>query len=161
VPTPCNKDTLAVCVQITVNGQNTNILNLYYPDGCTGRSDWLTGLSADKDWVIVGDFNSHHPLWGGTGTQARGGGAVLAENILNSDLYLLNDGSPTRLPDRNDHNPSAIDKSDLPNSGSPHPLGGSTGRAGFGPPPYINPCRVRDSTSPRAGQNTEIQLCQS
>jgi hypothetical protein len=122
----------------------------------------LTGLSADTDWVIVGNFNSHHPFWGGTGTQARGGGAVLAENILNSDLYLLNDGSPTRLPERNDHNPSAIDLSLISPTLAPLTLwGGSTGRAGFGPSPYINPCRVRDSTSPRAGQNTQIQLRQS
>jgi hypothetical protein len=28
---------------------------------------------------------------------------------MNADLFILNDGSPTRLPDRNDHNPSAID----------------------------------------------------
>ena len=88
-----------------------NVVNVYYPDGCTGRTDWLTTLSADIDWVVTGDFNAHHAMWGGTGTEARGGGAVLAENIENSNLVLLNDGSSTRLPDRADHAPSAIDLS--------------------------------------------------
>jgi hypothetical protein len=50
VPTPCNKDTLAVCVQIIINNRKTNILNVYYPVGCTGRSDWLTKLSPEADW---------------------------------------------------------------------------------------------------------------
>ena len=46
--------------------------------------------------VVAGDFNAHHPLWGTpahrppcqTGTQ-------LADAILQSDMVIINDGSPT------------------------------------------------------------------
>ena len=83
VQPPCHKDTLAVCVQITLKSRKTHVLNIYYPEGCSGRTEWITGLSADVDFIIVGDFNAHHALWGGTGTVSRGGGPALGvEGLL-------------------------------------------------------------------------------
>ena len=111
VKAPCGNDTLAVCVRIGTKSRNLNILNIYYPDWCAGRTDWMTALETDTDWVVGGDFNAHHAMWGGAGTAPRGGGPPLAENISNSDLFLLNDGSHTRFPDRAEHAPSAIDLS--------------------------------------------------
>ena len=120
VRAPCSDDTLAVCVQISTTSRSINIVNIYYPDGCSGKTDWLVSLDTSVDWVVVGDFNAHHALWGGTGTEARGGGAGLAENIVNANLFLLNDGSPTRLPDRAEHTATAIDLSLVSPTLAPH-----------------------------------------
>ena len=61
---------------------------------------------------MVGDFNARHPLWdnlcepGGAGQKS-----FVADQIINTDLCLLNTGVHTRIPDRADHQPTAIDLS--------------------------------------------------
>jgi ribonuclease HI len=88
-----------------------NILSIYMPEGPKNdNSDWLK--SADfliKKWIILGDFNAHAPFWdSGCKTVSCN---RFVENILDSRLYLLNDGRITRVPDVANHKPSAIDLS--------------------------------------------------
>jgi hypothetical protein len=58
---------------------------------------------------VVGDFNAHHSCWEGRGSAPTGGGQLLADHLLESNLCLLNDGSITRMPDQANHRPTAID----------------------------------------------------
>ncbi|KAL8617914.1 hypothetical protein ACOMHN_026491 [Nucella lapillus] len=59
--------------------------------------------------VVLGDFNAHHQWWGGAEARTDTAGRQLADKFFNSNLCLLNDGSFTRVPDREDHNPTTID----------------------------------------------------
>ena len=45
--------------------------------------------------IFCGDFNSHNPLWGSKNINRNG--KNVEHFILNNNLYLLNDGSPTRI----------------------------------------------------------------
>lgn len=47
--------------------------------------------STSSPWIITGDFNAHHPLWGSTRTNSRG--QTLVSFASDHDLCLLNDGS--------------------------------------------------------------------
>ncbi|KAL8608701.1 hypothetical protein ACOMHN_002930 [Nucella lapillus] len=58
--------------------------------------------------VVLGDFNAHHQWWGGAEARTDTAGRQLADKFFNSNLCLLNDGSFTRVPDREDHNPTTI-----------------------------------------------------
>lgn len=110
--TPCGDNVLAVSLQFDIDHtKKYNLVNAYFPEGCAGKTEWLSQLNNDIEWIIVGDFNAHHALWGGSGTETRGGGASLAEQITNANLFLLNDSTPTRMPDRVEHAPTAIDLS--------------------------------------------------
>jgi len=64
--------------------------------------------SLPQNKVILGDFNAHHTLWGSLRVDGRGEQVVKLVN--DSDLILLNDGSPTRVDD-NTGNLSYIDLS--------------------------------------------------
>lgn len=46
-------------------------------------------------WIITGDFNAHHTIWGSSKVNATG--RRLASFFSNHDLLLLNDASPTFL----------------------------------------------------------------
>ena len=95
-------------------GKSIKILNLYIPQSPhRPDTEWLTSLEAlQEDWLVVGDFNARHPLWdnlcepGGAGQKS-----FVADHIINTDLCLLNTGVHTRIPDRADHQPTAIDLS--------------------------------------------------
>lgn len=45
--------------------------------------------------VITGDMNSWHPLWGSSSSNSRG--KILSKFITQSNLVILNDGSPTHF----------------------------------------------------------------
>lgn len=92
-------------------GKKINLVNVYYPKGCSKIEDsaWLTELNENAGhWMIVGDFNDHHNMWD---PYVKNKTSHLADNINNSLLQLLNDGSVTRIPDVHNHKPSAIDLS--------------------------------------------------
>ena len=88
-----------------------NILSVYYPKGPNAdNSDWIRNIpSSDKNWIILGDFNAHSPFWepGCSITTCK----RFVENIIDSKLVLMNDGSITRVPDISSHRPSSIDLS--------------------------------------------------
>ena len=89
-----------------------NAASLYLPKGpIDNNTDWLkqVGLlnSTKGKWIIGGDFNAHSPLWEKDckiTTSNR-----LVDNIIDSDLTILNNGKITRIPDIKDHRPTSID----------------------------------------------------
>ena len=48
-----------------------------------------------KPFIVMGDFNSHHTLWGCTNTNDKG--RIIEDFITKHDLVLLNDKSSTYL----------------------------------------------------------------
>lgn len=74
------------------------------------NTDWLLNLPKSKEeWIVCGDFNAHSPFWERdcqSVTNVR-----LVENIVDSSLLLLNDGSITRIPDISTHKATSIDLS--------------------------------------------------
>lgn len=117
---PCQKpgDFFGNACEVTLSNKETlTVVNVYFPRGCVKTEDthWLTTLPASK-CLVVGDFNAHHSMWGGAGTASSGGGQLLADHLIASDLCLLNDCSATRVPDHNRHKPTAIDISMISSS---------------------------------------------
>ncbi|KAL8625927.1 hypothetical protein ACOMHN_012519 [Nucella lapillus] len=93
----CRLTTCAVSIP-THRGKQTNLVNVYYPNGSNSEADveWLYNLETNQNsWVVAGDFNVSHKLWD-TG-QTKDSGDHLANTILNSRLVILNDGSFTRI----------------------------------------------------------------
>jgi hypothetical protein len=113
-PAPTNIPDLNSCAA-TVKFSDSlivNIMSVYLNKGPTDENvDWLRSFQNQKDkWIIGGDFNAHSPFWDkscvNTVTSNR-----LVENIVDSNLFLLNNGRITRIPDIAAHKPSAIDLS--------------------------------------------------
>ena len=48
-----------------------------------------------KPFILMGDFNSHHTLWGCLNTNDKG--RIIEEFVTNHDLVLLNNKSSTYL----------------------------------------------------------------
>ena len=104
-----NGSSCAIEVQNKI-GKKISICNVYYPKGCKNdTTKWLTTLDQTKQWYILGDFNAHHSLWNSRIKTDKD--HQLADDITESPLSLLNDGSMTRIPDNPDHCESAIDLS--------------------------------------------------
>ena len=92
------------------SGKKMYICNVYYPKGCKNdTTKWLSTLEQTKQWYVLGDFNAHHSLWNTKLKTDKNN--QLAEDITDSPLCLLNDGSMTRIPDNPEHSQSAIDLS--------------------------------------------------
>ena len=97
--------------EISLSNKDTlKVINVYFPKGCSKPEDtrWMTNLGSGN-WLVMGDFNAHHPMWEGPGSRTTGSGNLLADYIIQSDLCLLNNGAPTRFPDHNGQKPTAID----------------------------------------------------
>ena len=108
-------DIHACAVTIKFNDSTIiHVMSVYLPKGPNEQNtEWLRSISkSDKQkgkWLIGGDFNAHSPFWEKDSniiTSNR-----LVENIVDSDLILLNDGSITRIPDNSKHRATAIDLS--------------------------------------------------
>lgn len=107
------------------NGKKIGICNVYYPKGCKNdTTKWLTSLDQTRQWYVLGDFNAHHSLWDSRIKTDKN--TQLADDITESPLCLLNDGSITRIPDIIGHSETAIDLSlaspELAISSSWHPV---------------------------------------
>ena len=105
---PLNTNLQAIAVKISTPFACT-ICNVYLPN-----FDWelydLQHLvsSLPTPFLLVGDFNAHNPIWGSNHRDARG---HIIENLLdNSNIILLNTGTPTCLSARSGEL-SAIDLS--------------------------------------------------
>ena len=101
-----------ICDIELAQDKSLRIINTYFPEGCTqeNMTRWISDLQSENV-LLVGDFNSHHSLWGGSGIRTSRGGQWLFDNISESNLCLLNDGSFTRVPNHNGEQPSVIDLS--------------------------------------------------
>ncbi|MCB4763501.1 MAG: endonuclease/exonuclease/phosphatase family protein [Sulfurovum sp.] len=101
---PANGYTCAVRVRVKGNPDVT-IVNCYTPTPCASF-EWLSGLGGKGGCVVMGDFNVRDRCW------ERGwesSSPALTSQINDSCFAILNEGSSTRIPDRSDQRPSAID----------------------------------------------------
>ena len=101
---PANGYTCAVRVRVKGNPDVT-IVSCYTPTPCSSF-EWLSGLGGKGDCVVMGDFNVRDRC------RERGwesSSPVLTSQINDSCFVIINDGSSTRIPDREDQRPSAID----------------------------------------------------
>ena len=89
-----------------------NTLSVYLPKGPNDQNtEWLRTIQDFQrgKWIIAGDFNAHAPFWESNCQSVTSN--RLVENIVDSSLFLLNNGSFTRIPDVSRHRPTAIDLS--------------------------------------------------
>ena len=97
-------------VDLKIDDENLRIVNVYIPpaSSCstTGYNPSITHLLTNQDSLIVGDFNTHDPLWSSSLQDTRG--SHLSNEISNSTYGVLNTENPTRLPG-NSQQPSSPD----------------------------------------------------
>ena len=92
----------ALCLEVvSLLGVVWKVLNVYVPpESVTGvREDMLDCLrvnGSDENWLVCGDFNSHHRVWDPFVT-ANARGLQVMNWSEESELMLLNDGSATRV----------------------------------------------------------------
>ena len=97
----------AVAVRVTLHRPIT-ICSVYIPPEYPLKISHLTNLTKQlpKPFILLGDFNAHSPLWGDKSLDDKG--KVVEEFLLQNNICLFNDGSPT-FRNRATFNPSAID----------------------------------------------------
>ena len=90
---------------ITADSAKLNIINIYIPPPSCCPSGYRPNLdqllsSHDDDTLIVGDFNAHNSAWYSQteGDQATSRGTTIANLLNDSNLALLNENTPTRIP---------------------------------------------------------------
>ena len=86
----------AVAVSISLNKTFT-LCSVYLPPSSPIDIKKLDHLinQLPKPFIVMGDFNSHHTLWGCTNTNDKG--RIIEDFITKHDLVLLNDKSSTYL----------------------------------------------------------------
>ena len=96
-------------LKITDN-KHINLLSVYYPRGTNNLdSSWLKTMECKKNmWIVGGDFNCHSKLWD-KNSKKQTTDKCFSDNVIDSNLILLNNGNITRIPDALDHAPSALD----------------------------------------------------
>ena len=78
---------------------NININNLYIPPVTSCPADYtpsLTPFLVSRDSLVLGDINAHDNLWHSSIQDPRG--SILSDEISPSNLAVLNEDHPTRLP---------------------------------------------------------------
>ena len=110
-PVPKSCSSISSCA-IIIKFSSSLVLNLasvYLPRGPDStNTEWLKHFHDQRDnWIIGGDFNAHAPFWDKNCKNITSN--RLIENIIDSNLYLLNNGHVTRVPDIPTHKPAAID----------------------------------------------------
>ena len=86
----------AVAVQIDLNKRYT-ICSLYLPPNDLVQHEVIVDLinQLPQPFLLLGDMNSRHPLWGDVLANTRGN--LLASIIEGEDVGLLNTGEPTHF----------------------------------------------------------------
>ena len=93
-------------VRVRVQEQpDCTILSCYTPETCTSF-DWLKELGGNGRCLVTGDFNVRDSSWE---RNYESSSPTPTAQIDDSVFIVLNDGSFTRIPDRSDHRPSALD----------------------------------------------------
>ena len=89
----------AVAVRITLDNKCFTLCSLYIPPSDTLKLSQLDTLykQLPSPAILMGDFNSHNPLWGSSGTNLKG--HEVEKFILSHDLVIYNTKFPTRYDD--------------------------------------------------------------
>ena len=101
-PIIINTNLEIVACTVYFRNQKLNICNFYLPDHAQIVYNIITNLIdfIPEPRIILGDFNAKHPLWGSPDTDPRG--ILLSDCFMDKDLFVMNDGSPTRYDKRLD-----------------------------------------------------------
>jgi endonuclease/exonuclease/phosphatase family metal-dependent hydrolase len=99
-------------IRATINGSDLSIFNVYLPPVSSCPRNFCPDLSSivnfvDENFLVCGDLNAHHAGWDSSLSKSRG--ERIAESIEASPLIILNQDTPTRLP--NHGSPSSPDVS--------------------------------------------------
>ena len=101
-------------INAIVNNAPISVVNIYCPpaSACPRgfRPDTASILDGDfGDCLVLGDWNAHHEAWHSNQSDDRGD--HLAAEVENSDFCVLNEDTPTRLPQGSNNNqrPSSPD----------------------------------------------------
>lgn len=89
----------AVATKITIpNYGKIIVCNIYLPNRQKFNQKNLQDLinQLTSPYILVGDFNAHHSLWGGTHIDSRGK-IIESLYLQNDQLVLLNEKAPTHL----------------------------------------------------------------
>ena len=91
----------AIAASVTINNTSYNVVNVYCPPSSACPSNYTPNFDAifdlaQGDSLILGDWNAHHEAWFSPIEDDRG--ETLAETIETSDLCVLNQDEPTRIP---------------------------------------------------------------
>ena len=84
---------------LSIKINNITIVNIYIPptSSCSaGYIPAITPFLPNDDALILGDFNTHDPLWYSNLSDNRG--SHISDEIGNSNFGTLNEEQPTRLP---------------------------------------------------------------
>ena len=93
---PLQTNLQAVAVQLSLF-KTITLCSIYVPPSDNLRQQELDDLvqQLPKPFILLGDFNSHNPLWGSISTNDKG--KKIEDFIANNNLSLFNDGSDTYL----------------------------------------------------------------
>ena len=91
---PLNTALQAVAVQVCFE-RDITICSIYLPprSGITMNDIQSLARQLPPPFVLLGDFNSHNPLWGGNTSDVEG--RIIDDFIQNNDLSIFNDGAMT------------------------------------------------------------------
>ena len=82
-------------IELNLGPQKLKICNIYNPPGNKINEDVYNQIAARSNQILLGDFNAHHPVFGGKLLDPAG--RILENIINNNNLCILNDKSGTYL----------------------------------------------------------------
>lgn len=93
-PITLDSNLQAVAISVILE-KSVTICSLYLPPRCRFRKNDILDLikQLPTPFFILGDFNCHNPLWGGSVLDE--GGKIIDDVITTDDLSLFNDGTMT------------------------------------------------------------------
>ena len=99
---PVSLETNLNAVAARISLQKTiTVCSIYLSPSISVSKDDLVNLidQLPRPFLLLGDFNGHSPAWGSDTTTARG--LILEDVFSESDVSILNDGSPTHFHSAN------------------------------------------------------------
>ena len=91
--------------EVHLGGLPLRVANIYIPPCTSCPAGYQTKFdslfnSSSNNTILLGDLNAHHPSWYSATNDDRAAarGTALDNSISNSDICILNEDSPTRLP---------------------------------------------------------------
>ena len=98
----------AVAASIDFPKRKLTVCSIYIPPNSVFTENQFRDLirQLPKPFLILGDFNAKHGMWGSGLNDSRG--LMMTDVIFDEELLVLNDGSPTCIPDSG-RDPSCID----------------------------------------------------
>jgi len=83
-----------ITIKVKTNNSYVYVVNLYIAPNTEVNCNTVASVFSPNT-IVVGDLNSHNPIWGSPRTDDRG---LMIENIVNDNNFtVLNNGQPTYL----------------------------------------------------------------